>query len=150
MAFVASLLLCATLGRPAHSQGIPLKIADVAGCYALTVGEWSQPLRESTAFHLLPSVIRLDTAAASRGGRLVSPDISFPAGHTMRGTPRWEIIGDTIRVLWSNGFSPTTVWLGRSGDHLEGRAEASSDARQSGKPNWPRAKVVARPASCTQ
>jgi hypothetical protein len=67
----------------------------------------------------------------------------------MLGTPRWEIIGDAVRLLWSNGFAATTIGLRRAGGHFEGWAEASSDAIPRGKPNWPQQPSHVRIASCT-
>jgi hypothetical protein len=68
----------------------------------------------------------------------------------MRGMPRWEILGDTVRIVWSNGFSPTIVRLTEKDQNLSGWAEASRDASPPGKPNWPREKVVARRIECAK
>ena len=122
----------------------------LSGCYELTVSEWSRPLGGDEGFHTIPTSIRLDTVPALRGGRVVTPDISYPMGRSMRGLPRWEILGDTVRIVWSNGFSPTIVRLTKKGHELSGWAEASSDAIPPGKPNWPRAKVVARRIECAK
>lgn len=122
----------------------------LSGCYELTVSEWNRPLGGDKGFHTIPTSIRLDTVPALRGGRVVAPDISYPMGRSMRGLPRWEILGDTVRIVWSNGFSPTIVRLIDKGEELSGWAEATSDAIPAGKPNWPRAKVVARRIECAK
>src|SRR6266404_154008 len=117
-----------------------LKYTHLSGCYELTVSEWNRPLGGDEGFHAIPTSIRLDTVPALRGGRVVTPDISYPMGRSMRGLPRWEILGDTVRIVWSNGFSPTIVRLTEKGQELSGWAEATSDAIPAGNPNWPRAK----------
>lgn len=127
-----------------------LSYRHLSGCYDLTVSEWSRPLGGDKGFHTIPTSIRLDTVAALRGGRVIVPDISYPIGRSMRGMPRWEILGDTVRIVWSNGFSPTIVRLTKKGRELRGWAEASSDAIPPGKPNWPRAKVAARRIACAK
>jgi len=120
----------------------------VFGCYALEIGEWNPPLQGDRGFHNLPHAVRLDTALASRGGRVLAPDISYPFPHHFPGVPYWTIRGDTISMVWSNGFTPTIVWLTKVNDKLEGYAQAQSDAIPPGKPNWPRASVVARRTKC--
>jgi hypothetical protein len=127
-----------------------LKYTRLSGCYELTVSEWNRPLGGDEGFHTIPTSIRLDTVPVLRGGRVVTPDISYPMGRSMRGLPRWEILGDTVSIVWSNGFSPTIVRLTEKGQELSGWAEATSDAIPAGKPNWPLAKVVARRIECAK
>jgi hypothetical protein len=127
-----------------------LTFKQLSGCYELTVSDWNRPLGGDEGFHTIPTSIRLDTVSALRGGRVLAPDISYPAGRSMRGLPRWEILGDTLRLVWSNGFSPTIVRLTEKAHELSGWAEATSDAIPAGKPNWPRAKVVARRSACAK
>jgi hypothetical protein len=127
-----------------------LSYTQLSGCYELTVSEWNRPLGGDEGFHTIPTSIRLDTVPALQGGRVVAPDISYPMGRSMRGLPRWEILGDTVRIVWSNGFSPTIIRLTEKGQDLSGWAEATSDAIPAGKPNWPRAKVVARRMECVK
>ena len=120
----------------------------VAGCYNLAIGEWNRPLGGEKGLHAIPVSIRLDTAPAMRGGRVAYPDIAFPMGRAMRGMPRWEMLGDTVLIVWSDGYSPTVLRLRRDGNQLRGWADAQSDAIPPGKPNWPRALVVARRITC--
>jgi hypothetical protein len=147
-ASVAALLACTAL-RPAKSQQtVALSDAGVTGCYALAIGEWSRPLREASADHVISSSMRPDNTPATRGAKVMSPDISSPTGNSMRGTPRGEIVADTVQIVLSNGVSPTIVRLRKNGDHLEGWAEARSEAAPLGKPDWPRAQVTARRTAC--
>ncbi len=141
---VAFMLLLPAFTGTALSQSARLDYRRVSGCYALELGDWDHSLGVDSVFHRLPRSIRLDTALASRGGRVLAPDMSFPYPHHFPGVPRWDISGDSITMVWSDGFSSTLVWLRKKGDHLEGYAEARSDAIPPGKPHWPRASVTAR------
>ena len=140
-------IACALWSHSAVSQS--LSYVGLAGCYELRVSEWNKSLNGDRAYHTIPTSIRLDTAPALRGGRIVTPDISYPHGRAMRGLSRWDILGgDTVRIAWSNGFSPTIVRLTTEHNQLSGWAEGSSDAIPLGKPNWPRATVLAVRTAC--
>ncbi len=120
----------------------------IAGCYRLTLGEWSRPLGENAAYHAIPSIVRLDNARAMRGGWRALPDISYPTPNRLRGTPSWTAPRDTVEIMWSNGFQSTTVRLGRRGaKELRGSAIVWSDANEFGS-DLPRAKVIARRIAC--
>jgi len=122
--------------------------SSIAGRYSLTLGEWSRPLGANAPYHAIPGEIVLDTAAASRGGWKVSPDIKYPFPHRFPGTPRWTISHDTVQVVWSNGFQPTIVTLVQGGDNtLIGKAVVRSDANEYGT-DLPHAAVVARRIAC--
>jgi hypothetical protein len=144
----SSLVACALWSHPARGQA--LTYTALAGCYQVTVSDWSRPLGGDEGYHTIPTSIRLDTVPALRAGKVVTPDIHYPSGRSMRGLPRWEILGDTVRIVWSNGFSPTIVRLTRRGNELTGWAEATSDAIPVGKPNWPRADILARRVACAE
>jgi hypothetical protein len=119
----------------------------VAGCYELTVGEWS-PADRNPAYHRIPRRIRLDTLPASRdGGWVLSPNIAFPYHGAFPGTPRWSLVADTLRFLWSNGYQVTIVTLQQQGSLWTGEAVAESDERVAGAP-LPRAQVAARRTAC--
>ena len=119
-------------------------------CYRLTVGPWRPALGADTAYHRIPSLIRLDTRAWDARGRHLSPPMTYPAGSAFGfpRTPRWEDSGDTVRLIWSNGFTPTIVTLVRSGATLVGEAVAESDARPIPPSPLPRATVTAEPVRC--
>jgi hypothetical protein len=145
----SAFLVFAAFARPAHSQQVvALSDAGVTGCYALAIGEWSRPLREASADHAISSSMRPDNTPATPGAKVMSPDISSPTGNSMRGTARAEIVADTVQIVLSNGVSPKIVRLRKNGDHLEGWAEARSEAAPLGKPDWPRAPVTARRTAC--
>ena len=141
-------LFWAILTPPISGQSLSVK--ELAGCYELTVGQWNRPLGGDMRFHSIPSKIRLHTARSIRGGRVVTPDIAYPVGGPMRGYPRWEVLGDTVRIAWSNGFSPTVLRLTKKGKMLTGWAEATSDAIPVGDPHWPRAGILARRVTCAK
>jgi hypothetical protein len=120
----------------------------IAGCYRLALGEWSRPLGGNALYHAIPSIVRLDTARAMRGGWRALPDIRYPTPNRLRGTPSWTAPRDTVEIMWSNGFQSTTLRLGRHGaKELRGTAVVWSDANEFGT-DLPRAKVVARRTAC--
>jgi len=123
--------------------------AGIAGCYKVTLGEWSRSLGTSAGYHAVPSLVRLDTARAMRGGWRALPDIAYPTPNRLRGTPSWTAPRDTIEIMWSNGFVATTVRLGRRGTkELRGTATVWSDANEYGT-DLPHARVVATRTPCT-
>ena len=120
----------------------------IAGCYKLTIGEWSRPLGANAGYHAIPGIVRLDNARAMRGGWRALPDISYPTPNRLRGTPSWTAPRDTIEIMWSNGFQSTTLRLGRRGaKELRGSAIVWSDANEFGT-DLPRARVTARRVAC--
>ena len=118
------------------------------GCYALTVGPWSRPLRDSTHY-VVPSRVHLDTARAERGpGWKLTPNIQYLGGSSMRGFPSWSAGGDSVVLTWTNGFTPTVVTLHVRDSLLVGDAVALTDARYVGEPPRPRAPVSAVRRPC--
>src|SRR5438045_8814732 len=84
----------------------------IAGCYRVLLGKWSRDLGVNAAYHAVPSVIRLDTIAAARGGQVVAPDIAFPHASSFPGTPRWVVKADSVDILWSGGYQTNTLRIG--------------------------------------
>jgi hypothetical protein len=141
---VGSMLSSASVSA---QTAVPRAPAAFVGCYKITLGAWSRTVN-APEFHAVPTTIRLDTAAASRGGWMVSPDIAYPIPSRLRGTPVWTVAQDTVEIVWSNGFQATTLRLGRHGDwELRGRGGIWSDANEYGT-NLPRADVVAERVVC--
>jgi hypothetical protein len=147
---LALVVLSGVYSPMAAAQARPLDYHRISGCYSLKVGQWDHPLGADNGLHTLPNVVRLDTTLAIRGGRVLTPDISFPRPRRFPGWPRWQVFGDTVSLIWSDGFAPTVVRLTRVADHLEGHAEALSDAIPAGKPKWPRASAIARRTKCKE
>lgn len=144
-----AVVILGSLGVTACAPSHSLSHRNVAGCYELAAGEWNSLEVSGDPTHVLPVLIRLDTAAASQGGKVLTPNIAYPAtGFEFPGFPRWDIHGDTVTMIWSNGFSPTIVRLRKVETRLEGYAEAQRDIRPAGEFNWPRASVIGRPRKC--
>jgi len=122
--------------------------AGIAGCYRLTIGQWSHPLSVNAAYHAIPAVIHLRAVPASRGGWTVSPDIAYPRPGDFPGMPRWVVRADTIDVAWSDGHQVTTVRLPMTNRMVgTGIAIVRSDANEFGS-DRPHASVVAQRVSC--
>jgi hypothetical protein len=119
-------------------------------CYRLDVGPWQPSLAPNAAFHRIPPVIRLDTLFWEHGARRVEPPMSYPFHGEMPRTPYWKASGDTVRLVWSDGFNPTVLKLVRRRDDLVGEAVAESDYRPSPEPPLPRATVTAHSLSCPE
>lgn len=152
------LTAAAALTTNAEGQSTTRAPVDIAGCYALSVGAWSTPLGGDEGYHDIPGLVRLDTVRVEmpRGmktprGWTLSPNIVYPPSGRMTfpGTPRWEASADTIRLIWSNGFSPTIITLQHKDSALVGEAIAETDAHPIPEPPRPRASVVARRRPCS-
>jgi len=145
---VAFLILFSLAPTIIGAQSGALNYPLISGCYFLVVDDWDRSLQGDSVYHTFPRMVSLDSTPATRGGRVLAPDISYPFPHHFPGVPRWEILRDRVRMIWSNGFSPTLISLRRVEDHLEGYAEARSDAIPAGEPKWPRAAVKAFRTKC--
>jgi hypothetical protein len=131
------------LAQPSLAQ-----IASLAGCYTLAQEPWSRPFVDST-LHKMPQTVSLDTATIENGGRRLRPNIPYLHGNRFPGTPRWQLTGDTVDIVWSDGFVPTTVKLVRVDDGtLRGHAVALSDAHYANEPPPPEAEVTLRRTAC--
>jgi hypothetical protein len=127
--------------------------AVVAGCYRLTLGAWSPPLRAQDwpASQTPPQRFELDTTAlplwlpkdtvwAVRPASLV-PRARMPA--------TWRYISsDSIAIVWSTGFTGVHLGLRIVRDTLQGLATTFHDAHIEGEPPDPRASAVAVRDSC--
>ena len=146
------LWLVVHLGVVSCAQGTvgPVNPYTLTGCYELVVGEWRPDLGLEIETHALPPRISLDTTSASEDSWKLRPDIRYRHSRfVFPGFPRWSVKGDSVTMVWSNGFTPTIVRLRRVDGHLEGWAEAQSDMiPPPGAPPWPRASVLARRAKC--
>jgi len=127
---------------------VPSLPGSLAGCYELSLGAWSRPLGVNAAYHKLPSKIELDTIAAAHVGWVLRPDMAFPSANRFGGMPRWAARGDSVEMVWSNGFQATTLRVRRSSPvEFEGQAVVWSDANEFGN-DLPRAPVNVRRTPC--
>jgi len=142
-------LIASSVGSAqAPTDSAEARVRGVAGCYELTVSEWS-PADRNAAYHRIPGRIRLDTVRAALGrGRVLSPNIAYPHHGAFPGTPNWNTTGDTLLLVWSNGFQLTIVKLENRDSVWSGEAVAESDDRPIPPQPLPRARVVARRAPC--
>ena len=127
----------------------PLAPASVVGCYTLTFGPWNRLVGGDARYHAVPPIVRLDTLAVEGGGWRLQPNIAYPRGRQLP-PPRWLVKGDSVQLVWSNGYQPTVVSLVRRADgSLGGQAVALSDAHVAGEPPPPLARVTAGRAACS-
>ena len=138
-----TVLLLAAFARPpaGDNRAKPM-------CYRLWVGGGADAFGPRDHLHGLPSIVRLDTIPAAHGGWRVEPNIAFWPPAAFPGTPRWSVVGDSIDLLWSNGYAVTTLTLGSERDGVrDGTATARSDAVVP-ESDWPRASVRAMAVAC--
>src|SRR5688500_361371 len=125
------ILITTTFAFAATSSAQPSPApADLVGCYALEVSEWSPPIGADSLYYRIPPVVRFDSAQAEgRGGWVLAPNIGYPGRRRppIPDIPRWEVARDTVRLVWSNGFSSTIVTLLRDDASLVGEAIARND-----------------------
>jgi hypothetical protein len=147
MAMMLVAALFVTAAHRARGQAAP---ASIAGCYTVTIGNWSPGLGGEAPFHSIPSAVRLETTPAEGGsGWRLSPDLEYPGAEAMPGTPSWQMVGDGVQLVWSNGFTPTVATLTRvPGKGLVGEAVAETDAEPTPAPPRPRTRVVLEPRPC--
>ncbi len=141
-------------GLHSGSLGAQTPMAHVralAGCYTLTLGEWSGPLPATgePAAHTPPAHFQLDTA-------LFKPHRGplYRVEPTWRGSVRlplssWSVgPGDSVRIAWSTGLIGVELRLIADGDSLTGIATTFHDAHVGGEPPDPSATVAAVRSIC--
>ncbi len=143
-----SLVALALFASGLTAQSTP-SIASVAGCYTITLGEWSGPFPSGSAdYHQPPATFRLDsTLRASRQGYYTVT--SAPLTPAIRRlVPGWRLRGaDTVSLHWSTGFAGVNLRLAVRGDTLRGTARAFQDVIG---PTQPTANAVAIRISCNR
>jgi hypothetical protein len=147
-----ALLVLAISPSAASAQEVPTRVADMAGCYDLRLGEWSPPLAlgGDTVFLQPPSRIALDsTMGTVRGGRVRGYALR-PAPGARQSVHRYAYwtVGDSLRVqlVWTNGFSGVRMLLQPQGGTLRGTAESFWDFDRPKQTT----KAVASPVACTE
>ena len=145
---VFSLVAASAIKAQTGGASASAEVRAAAGCYTLTVSEWSRP-DINAGYHRIPPRIRLDTTPSSpRGARVLSPNIAYPHQPTFRATPFWMLSGNNMTLEWSNGFQSTIVTLVRQDSLWVGEAVAESDALPMPPSPDPRAHVTARQVAC--
>lgn len=140
-------LICPFFALASASAQVPTEIRDVAGCYSLTVSDWSPVIGSNSAYHRIPTTVRLDTVRSTFApGWALSPNIAYPYGRGL--PPTWRIAADTLRLVWSNGLVPTYVMLVRTDSVWTGEAIAESDDHPIPAAPLPRARVTAGRHAC--
>lgn len=139
--------MCSFLAVASAAAQTPSNVRSASGCYALMTSPWSPIVGSDSDEYRIPTVIRLDTIRSGLGlGWALSPNIAYVHASAM--PPSWNLSGDTIRLVWSNGTTPTHVMLLRRDFGWAGEAVAESDDHPSPEEARPRAKVTARRQAC--
>lgn len=119
------LALCATAAE-AQRGVVPRDVAKLAGCYRLTIGEWSGPLPQVMVPGALtpPPAFTLDTAFIDRtppGLFAAEPEKLSPLA---RVPAYWYLIGgrNSFELTWTTGADGVKLRLVASGDTLKGIA----------------------------
>ena len=132
-------------------QDTSARIRQRAGCYALTLEQWSRPPRPEEGWPTAqtpPSQFRLDTIPVQTGAkrRFAVEPAQLVAG---RMPASWALLpNDSIDMFWSTGFVGVTLRMSIRGDSLVGIATAFHDAHIIGEPPDPSASVVATRTVC--
>lgn len=116
-------LFAAALAGVACSDSATSESSSPLGCYALTLGRWDHPPEEGL-IHLPEQIILTDERGTDvlENDRLLVrayPDITLQAYRWSW----WEPAeGDSLRIVWSTGFSGIEMMVGRSGADYRGVA----------------------------
>ena len=132
----------------------------VAGCYALTMGAWSDP-RANGGHIPNPPRVELDAQLRDQGQpgfQLIARTPGFTTERASHFPPAWSPVGaDSLQVrAWADGFSSVTLFVRRQTDGtLAGTARYFTDVRlddTAGRWMWeryPTAPATLRRAPCT-
>lgn len=123
LAGAAALLALAACDDDGPTGAQPLDAP--AGCYDLTLGAWRPALEEGLP--ALPRTVRLlDERGTSvlEDGRLLARAVGAPLDYRWA---FWEVRADTLRVVFSTGFTGAELRLQRRGTRLVGEAQAFYD-----------------------
>ena len=117
----------AILAKPSSGFG-QLRPKAIAGCYAFSIGAWSPPLTDRLIYLVAPPMIRLDTLRVGRtSGWRLSPNLAYSRAPKFATTPRWELHGDGLELMWTQGGPAMTVTLYRRDLEWIGEAVALAD-----------------------
>jgi hypothetical protein len=135
----------AIVARALPAQQVPdhsALVAQVAGCYVISLGPWSHTVGDEKTHYTPPDTFRLLATLQ------VTPTIPYPV-RPERGWASWQLVqADSVVVQWNNGFAQAVLTIGRRQGEFRGTLEAISDA-SSIPPSPPRvASAVLRAVSC--
>lgn len=137
-----ALLLLSGCRSAAQLQG---RMDSPAGCYALDIGEWSQPWPSGWQ---PPEVIRLDTLPVAHGtGFLLRPRAGLPATRSDETSSWREVSSDSIGLYWSGDYVGLNMFLERRGDELSGWVRGFTDVVRPAEME-PQASVQGRRVEC--
>ena len=146
------LLASLPIASTAFSQTPGQIVVDTGTCYRLTLGHWSHHFPSGwPAIHIPPEIVRFDAAPDSSrptlpGYMKLQPNIAAIDALRRHREPIWTQVGvDSLRLVWSTGFSGVMLELGIRGDSLTGIAVAMYDVKG---PPVPKANVVGRRTTC--
>lgn len=122
-------------------------------CYQLRLGEWSHAFSSGwPEVHIPPEVIRFDTAEVTfprsipDGFYKLRPNVAAISATRRPWDPSWtRSASDSLRLLWTTGFSGVMLDLEMRDDSLFGMATARYDVVG---PPLPRARVTGWRVSC--
>jgi hypothetical protein len=124
---------------------------DARVCFDVAVGSWS-PQPSPYPIHQPPETIMLTgeigaekRRAFERGSHLVRPRLTF---RYRESNASWRPFGgDSIRIVWTNGYMGVSISAERTPEGLEGFAESFADGIVEGE-SFPRAPLRGRLRSC--
>jgi hypothetical protein len=106
----------------------PFRPADVVSCYTTNLGPWDPPVRgPGSEFWEIPQTVRLtNTPLEGFVGSFKIEPVVYDESITRR-WGSWELQGNTLRVLWLDGFTGVSADLKASNGGLSGIAETHED-----------------------
>lgn len=122
----AALVVVAVAGCASHTE-LEAQASDYVGCYDVYLGTWSPgPLPSDSIHYLPPTRIRLreqpgqGIGGRPRGSAVDPAPGAMPSIHSYGW---WEIVGDSIQLVWTTGFAGITA-------RVAGRDNLSGEARR--------------------
>jgi hypothetical protein len=154
-------IACAPKAPEAHPTPVPqtydARAIELAGCYGLILGMWSDSGPKPGPTGLIPrrlrvpTLVRLDTNFLTfrdprrRVRRLLPQSPDLTGGRVLH--PGWILrSADSVELFWSSGYSGIQLFVKAHGDTLRGRAQTFSDVQGGTEPHAP---VALRRAPCS-
>lgn len=125
------------------------------GCYDMEAGPWQMPEGVDTGetpweggdslVYALPTRVRLEAGWSGRGRGTFRMSVPEAVPQIPKSLLGWRLEDDSLRVVFSNGYSGVRGWLGRASTGWAGRAESFTDYQPS--VNY-RRDLALRPVPC--